>query len=392
MPVSNSRKVPNTSLVRLPKSLAFSAAAFAFALSSDGSAQVPAVQTWRITEDLRISGSAESLDNALAPIIMSDGTIVVADWESGVLSFFGSDGRRTARVGAKGRGPGELVMWAFTRGGIVGDSVWFADQSSKRLVVYSAKGKPLRSSVFPRVRLAAGLAGTELIAIRPDGSLIAEARPTVYRSGRPLGGSDTAEVILAGPSGAEKKRLGVSDQTKEWVFNGGAKLAVPFVVRPLIRPSRDGSFVLFMSARRGRNMLDTVVITVVRHDGDTAYLAKQVLRAERIPDSVFNAERKLVGGRARSGDALQELQAKMSRSYPVVDGAIVTSEGRTWLRLRPSGGIARYLVISPSGKPEGIVSLPAGVIVIDALGDRLWGFEEDGDGFNNLLRFKVDKR
>jgi hypothetical protein len=139
-------------------------------------------------------------------------------------------------------------------------------------------------------------------------------------------------------------------------------------------------------------MLDTVVITVVRHDGDTAYSAKQVLRAERIPDTVFNAERKLVGARARTDDALKELVGKMSQTYPVVDGAIVTSEGRTWLRLRPSGGVAKYLVVSPTGKPEAVVPLPSGVIVTDALGDKLWGFAEDGDGFKNLLRFTVHKK
>jgi hypothetical protein len=115
------------------------AIACSFGAISASYAQTTQLPTWRISRDLFISASAESLDQPMPPLVTRGGTIVVADNSSGTITMFDSTGRRVSRIPARGQGPGELSEFIRVAGSI-GDSVWFANSLQQRLVMYSTSG------------------------------------------------------------------------------------------------------------------------------------------------------------------------------------------------------------------------------------------------------------
>jgi hypothetical protein len=103
--------------------------------------QIPAVADWQLSASPRISvGDVDGSDSMVFARVtdarlLPSGVLVVADGRASVLVIFDSTGVERARLGRKGRGPGEFTG-AMTLAGLAGDSiaVWDGGQSRWTLV------------------------------------------------------------------------------------------------------------------------------------------------------------------------------------------------------------------------------------------------------------------
>ena len=360
------------------------------------SAQLKGVPTWQAAREWSISASSESLDHPINPVVNRKGVLFVADNGSGVVSTYDSTGRRLLRRGGRGAGPGELLRFALSRG-VVGDSAWFWNGTQLRVVVWPPNG-PARTANLPTfVRLSAAskdqvLRGLIPRALLPDGRMIAEGSDPA-----PDGSDTPSHVAVIGRDGVVTKILGTLDDSRQSISmrtsRGYSSFSLPFAFQRVVRASMDGAFVLFVTGRNGRNAADTVWVTAVRPNGDTAYATRVILPTDRVPKADLEENRQAKMARARErGVEIQlrdSLEARMPRTFPVVTDAIITFEGRAWLRLHASSGIVKYLSISRAGKPEGVVSLPQSTTIVDGWGESLWAIQTDQDGFRNIVRFRL---
>jgi hypothetical protein len=191
----------------------------------------------------------------------------------------------------------------------------------------------------------------------------------------------------------------VSDSLATVVFQtrppAYSSFAMPFGFRALIATSADGAFTLVVSGTHGRNAADTIKITAIRPTGETAYSVKQILPTVRVPKEELERARETSLGMAKARrdgheSALQDtFSARMPSTYPVVTSAFIARDGRAWIRLWSADAQAKYMSISPAGKPEGVVSLPQVAALVGAAGDRLWVTEADSDGFQNIVQYRI---
>lgn len=369
---------------------------------------------WRLSTELTISAATEELSRPYTMVVTTTGTIAVVDNATLKVSIYDSTGRRIGRVGGRGNGPGEFRFVNEEIRGVVGDSVWFSDFAARRVNVYTSRGKPGRTTTIGSTSAAiAGsrdtLRSVNPIALLSDGRTI--VRGSLARTARELesGGAPSA-VAVQDRTGRITWLLGRVEGSTGFVnaatANSRISLTIPFVYRPQIAASSDGAFVVFVTAANGRDLVDTVRVTVVRPSGDTLYSIRQLLPRTRMPEASYLAARESqLRSAAQSGIESQVREAllrQLPRSYPAVDfHSFVTREGRTWLRLHPESckdpwpsvcdGPTRYLIFSPTGKPDGMVAVPAGLTLTDAFGGRAWGFAEDDDGFRNIVRSRLHR-
>jgi hypothetical protein len=368
-------------------------------------AQVPAVPAWRLTRELRIPAASEGLDRVYAMVVTSSGAIAVVDNANLKVSIYDSAGHRVARVGGKGNGPGEFRYVSAENRGIIGDSIWFYDWVGRRLVVHSAQGKVGRTTTLTTSPTGSmgTLAGASPMALLPDGSMIqmgtfaADHRQAMDGADRAVLVSRSTEIArVLGRFEASGASVTASNGTMT------SSLTIPFVFRSTAAASSDGAFVAFVAASRG-GPLDTVRLSVVRSSGDTAYTLQQLLPGARIPDSIYKKAKDMQLSSARKKGIESQVRGSfllgLPRFYPAVESAFITRDGRVWLRLHPKvcedpwpsicEGPTSYRVISPAGKVEAVVAVPTSITLADAYGDRVWGFEEDEDGFRNIVRFRL---
>jgi hypothetical protein len=234
------------------------------------------------------------------------------------------------------------------------------------------------------------------LALLTNGRMIVQARP---RAATAKVGSETVHTVLIDSSGALTKILGTINDSMQQVrvFRGARydMFAVPFSFSNLVRSATTGEFTVLVNGRNAKNRADTIQVTVLRSNGDTVYSVPQIIATTPIPDKTFATVRDARLAQARASGIENEVRegflAKMPRTYPVVTDAIITSEGRVWLRLHPNAGSARYMALSPRGRVEGTVSLPSSAVVFHSRGDHVWTLEADEDGFRNVVRYKLNR-
>jgi hypothetical protein len=380
------------------------------AIGQSAGAQTSSLPAWRLSQELKISAANENLDRVYSMVVTRGGAMVVVDDANMMISTYDSTGRRVARGGGKGRGPGEMQMNNQDAMGTIGDSVWFYDPTQKRIVFYSSRGKHVRTAEVPLFASIADASPAQQVRLSPrgflsDGSAIVLAASAV--DARAASAPRITSIGILTRSGVITRILGSVSLSGTSISAASSTMqmttVIPFVFRPRQEASADGAFALFVTATNGRDLVDTVRVTVVRSTGDTLYSMKQILPRQKIADSIFNQARENRLESARRSGVEDQIRGPlikgMPRSFPAVNAAFVTREGRTWLGLsseRESGNwswraTTKYLVISPAGKPEAMVTVPDGVTLVDSFGDRLWAFHEDDDGFRNIVRFRLHR-
>ena len=118
-----------------------------------GTATAATILPWRIddTPRIRIGGAAEDVAHQFVEIsaatVLSDGSVLVADGEWGVVRRYGPRGEFLQQLGAVGEGPGEFRSPTAVSS-LPGDSMVVWDREFWRTAVFDAEGRFVRSARF----------------------------------------------------------------------------------------------------------------------------------------------------------------------------------------------------------------------------------------------------
>ncbi len=296
--------------------------------------------------------------------VLSDGRIVLVNSDANDVRIFADDGRHLRTFGREGEGPGEF-NYPLRIFRLPGDSMAVVD--FRRISVFDAGGAFVRSHNYrpprPDDRLedgrflaagfAAGVNPVELGHARPDWALIV-SRP----------GTSNADTVAVVP-GTESYRLRVArsivnalapfGRVRSFAANGSRIVTGDGTTFQVTVLEGDGS-----------------VARVFRRDaGDLALRAEDVARYEEAFVNEFDDER------TRRIRARIVREASYPDRKPAYDRLVVDDVGNIWARHYVAAGEPRrWTVFATSGRWLGVVTMPAGLEVLEIGDDYVLGSAE----------------
>lgn len=311
---------------------------------------------------------------------LSDGKIVVANRGTAELRFYAPEGQLVLAAGGRGDGPTEFRDIRLV-GILPDDSVMVSDVRSGSISVYDRAGRLARRqrylvSVFGIFPSPVGVLSDGSTMLRPGSTDRPENE--VFEGGvrRPI-----AEVVIAGPDGAERRSLGRFPLGETHCLpderpGHGCKVGgpVPFSRR------------LSWSAGKDRIALassDSFSVRIL----DASGAPIQVVRQRRKPMEVREADREGLRQRAREylpptlvREVLDAMDA-MPRydTYPAFAGLRLDREGRLWVEesRRPDDDRSVWQVFDREGLLIGRLRAPEGLRITDSGADYVLGVATD---------------
>lgn len=322
--------------------------------------RIPILELPVVTPNLRIGTVEGDPDFAFGDVRGIDagpnGEIFVLDYHGPEVRAFDPDGQFVGLVASQGSGPGELSEANGMM--IVGDSIlWVQDHSKWAMIGLSLQGEELAR--FP-------------MHVRSYGYIWSGVIDNGGRLWKPTSHSDDVrefpprEGLAEGTSRTYWKSYDISSEAVDSVFLGERKYRsyisrssgggysyrrIPFDPNPIVVVDPDGGFWRAENSAYGIARLnqngDTVLVIQAAadpmpvSDEDKAQYIDQVL--ERSPDQRRAAE---------------EIVDLMPSSQPVIQGLVVDSDGRLWVRRQvPEGQLPVFDVFGREGDHRGSVRL-----------------------------------
>lgn len=353
-----------------------------------------------VVRELEISGTANDLSPISSIAVSPRGWIAVGQRDDNRVLIFRADGRQLFTFGRGGEGPGEFRrLTAYS--GWLGDTLWMIDIGPRRVTFIDGDGKLLRVMPFPlansarrtvptlapnqsdptpftfttdgTVGLASGVAGS----FQPPAwrAALKGAGPIIWS--HRLGGSATTMVGVI-PSPLADCERGTPPRQQLECFGTSYALS-PVAGRLLTVSPPEGS-------REG----DGLRIRVMTDPG--APLVDRIVPLKRAP--MTDAIRDSVRERCASQAPTPARQAEC-RSRPVapflrpVFRSMLGLDHTIWIELRPDAAGRHWMVLSPTGDPIGRVTLPPTFFFRVGTRMALWGTEEDGDGIESVVRYRI---
>lgn len=317
--------------------------------------------------------------------LLSDGAFVVADGGQSKVYAFGGDGEPTWSAGRDGEGPGEFReikdLWVTP-----GDTVMVFDRALQRVTILNRRGEFLSSH---RVRSPRSLYGK--VGRFSDGSWYAR---DIHRARRGAPGSilvDTIQFRLLDTGFSEGSRLlsvPASKAVSLSLYGQTVYRATPFTPYPVydevgrcLFVSNAESFDLHAVNSQGQIALDVSNRWArVAVDEDTEELWR-----EQVLDVVPEQERAL------ASTILDEMP--MPDSLPAYHSLTADDQGYLWLALyRPPVGVGkRWLVLSVSGTPSGLVEFPRPGELLSVQGDIALMRVANEVGEQAIVRYRLER-
>jgi hypothetical protein len=366
----------------------------------------------RATEEMRISGDAQSLIPFSTLLVGPDGRIVVPQRQDGQLLFFDANGRKLGTFGRKGAGPGEFNFLDGTMGWL-GDTLWVYDRNNARRLTFVSKN--LRLVRSQSVGVAApfnpnapsdpkhiALANVQIDYSYADGTMLLRSAfgpmdpemraPTDYRYVVVNAAGDVLRVLLRLPD----EHAWVVLRDARGMFTGGGY--VPFSASVRFAVSSNGLRVGFLSTTTVSGAKGSYSVTVVRAAGDTAFSRTYSYDPARIPaaakDSVIAAI--LQSGRVSTpegrfpGEAFaNKVRPLIPATYAPVLELLLGDDDTTWLVMRDAASVTRYRALDGKGNVLGEVVLSSRSHVARATRTQLWVIENDTDGVPSIIRYRI---
>jgi len=324
---------------------------------------------------------------------MSDGRIVVGDWDSREARYFDAEGTHIVTVGGVGEGPGELRS-LFSVDRIDGDTLVLGGWPIGYRYWFDERGDFIRGQQlgpwFP------GMLGRTLV----DGSMLLDT----YEYGshgntlehwavngpeddlRPVGvielvSRDGARVdTLDEIRGATWHKTGIIGQSF-------AMRAIPFAPIGLVAWSRSRVFVGHTEDAEIR-MYDRsgVLKTIVRW----VPIRVPVLAADR---SAFREEIVASAGRPNQEPTLRRWLEEITYPEwkPTFDAMISDEDGYLWVRqpIRSGDDVQAWTIYGPDGVALARLTLPAGLEVLDVDATHIVAKSTDDVGLETVLSYRV---
>jgi hypothetical protein len=331
----------------------------------------------------------------------SDGNLYIADIERSAVAVIAPDGKLVTRIGRRGRGPGEFM--GFRGLGFRGDTLWVSEDH--RTTLFTLDGKVLRVDDMPQGPMLANKSASAMI-IRSyllDGTMVADV--TLWKPRAGLAVADAYMLLWLKPSGRDKTTLvdSVIMPSSELPFvydKQENSTSSPAPSGACYDYASDGRGVVIVQPRIGRGYsVDFRGLSGARKSFDinekpvkmspealSAWIERRAAWTRTAPGNHYDAFTRVL--RKTVGD--------IEFMSPVTE-ARYSSDGMVWIRrealpIRSSkrGQSVRWDVVDPAGKIAGIVTLPANAFIAAASRRRIWTIEENEDGIQELMSYRID--
>lgn len=366
----------------------------------DHSRSIGALDSWVVVEppEAVIGGRLEDdgpyqFTEVRNAVRMSDGRIVVGDWDSREARYFDAHGTHILTVGGAGEGPGELRS-LFSVDRLDGDTLVIGGWPIGYRYWFDERGDFIRGQQlgpwFP------GMLGRTLV----DGAMLLDS----YEYGsygntlehwavngpeddfRPVG-----VIELVSRDGAQVDTLG-EIRGETWHKTGVigqsfAMRALPFTPIGLVAWSRTHVFVGHSEAAEVR-MYDRsgLLKTIVRWSP----VRVPVLAGDR---ALFREETVASAGRPNQVATLRRWLAEIAYPEwkPAFDAMISDEDGHLWVRQPPRFGddFQLWTIYGPNGIALARLALPAGLEVLDVDATHVVAKSTDALGLETVLSYRV---
>lgn len=352
-----------------------------------------AFPTRTAVRELVIDATVADLSPVGAIAVARNGSLAVAQPQDHLIRFFDSRGTPLGAVGRSGAGPGEFRTIA--RLGWRGDTLWAFDQGLSRLTLISPERKFLRAvplirtvtDVDPKsepVQIMGALAlyadGTQLLA-----AFLPRARPSWARPAFDAGSRNVLPRVT--PEGVVKYLSG-------WAPEDPCGFDLTALnsncARPLASVSPDGDRIAFVTMATVGSDSGSYRVTVLGAKGDSVFSRRLPFAARAIPARFTDSLRALDAARPRQTlPPGTEARLGTPKIFPPIQRAILGRDGTVLLSYTTDGALAQHLLLSSTGQPLGMVSLPVNVKVLAVSRDTLWGTAADENDLQSIVRFRL---
>ena len=349
------------------------------------------IPKWTAERDLVIGDQRVdySFTYILSIAVGGNGDIFVLEWKPPSVLEFSKRGQFVRRFGGRGEGPGEFRQVVDM--GLRNDTVWVADPVLRRLTVWGGKGGP---PLTFDTRLA--LPGIQALYTFPD-ALLSDGSIKMSRVGRLDEDPHSARsipVIRADAAGERWDTL-ATDYLPTMLSarrrtGGPVRMTQPIQDEPHVWFSHDGSWWAVIERPSPVNGDRAVFrVTKSRVSGGTVFAREYSFVPEpverRTIDSLVND---LVATGVLEGDARRSLYTP--DYWPPILGAVAARDGRLFLKRSIHANEAIWLVLSPSGEPEAVLRVPAGLKIREADAQHLWGVEVGEYDVQHVARYRIE--
>ncbi len=380
--------------------------------SASGS-DLDAIPRLAMEEDARI-GSMDDPDYGFTGIagvdVDRDGNVYVFESTDMQIRVYSPEGRLIRRLGGRGEGPGEFQMWP--RFGVLGDTVWAVETSSRRVSLFLRDGTVLSTAPIHSVSvpLQTNIGIVMPVAMRSDGLFTSDLAVYTYSRDMKLdvGENDTVQIprILFDATGAVVDTVGWMPHPPrhstmgERLEMGSNRYYVPPAPSddPLLIALPDG---MIRIERPAAASADPATLTITRFDlaGDTVYrrewrylprpfddaaLDTVAWRAARTPGGgipIINGVPTPPPVPDDSMEVFREIRGRLD--FPAFQSPVPREregrDGTLWLMREEEGGpVQRWTILdTATGDMVGDMELPRTLQPVRMSADGFWAIERD---------------
>ena len=373
-------------------------------IRDSGSSAEGAVDSLGLAEDLRIDAETADLTRVGFMLVSRSGEIVVTQSQDEIIKVFPPSGEVRV-VGRKGGGPGEFTN--LTRIGWLGDSLWTLDPGLKRISIFGPDLEYVRSFPDP-LEIDDGTPATAaaseplsifIQSVLPGGDLRASASFRMANRPSWAAGLDsgTTALMRIAPDGRLLRRLGVRTPDPCAVpyaigERGMGVTRIPFCSRHIDTAWEGGDDLLFLDVDEPADASGRYRVTRISSTGDTNYSRT----FDYVPIPVTQAAIDSLA--ARMAEAFASLPQQVldvmpkpepEKHFAPIRRVLLGRDGSAWLEEHSLIPGHHWLVLDPDGEPGGRVTVPANFRLMAAEVGTIWGLEEDEDGLESIVRYRV---
>ena len=334
--------------------------------------------TFSLERELTLDGGAEGFSRISSVRTNSRGDIAITFPQDAQIQIYDLSGRLISTFGRRGAGPGEFQAF-FDVKGWIGDTIWIVDGMSNRLTYVSRTGRLLRTeSLADQGWKRTGSSGT-VVNFTPS----ARSANGVWLGTGSFYNSEERHlrgfVALTSTDARFVASIRADSTYKFWPFAAGAVSAF----------SHDGEHVAYASASSLVLRSGKYKVNLFRSNGDTVYVREfdyvGVPLARRTVDSIL--------ARGVGPNRLRTLpNDQIPPVHRPLEALDFSSDGRLWITIRESSASSAVIVLDQRGAAVARIPLPARTSVMAADRARVWLKEEDENGVETLVRYRLVER
>ncbi len=314
-----------------------------------------------------------------------EGQVYVLQPMEGHVTVLTPEGRLVARMGRKGKGPGEFQSPAAM--GILRGDLWVQDPALARITFFR-DGSLRRTVTYFQARLEQGRYLAAAIPLSPARLLGVVMRSVGFGQRNP---GYSAPLIVLDTAGAVLDTLAVLRESYPLrLHTGTGSMSPPFHDFPLCEVGPEGN-VWILERPFAEGARSRLTLTEVSPSGDTLRTRTLTGRTVPLTDDVWDARLERMAGALEVERRKLEELARRPRTLVPATALEVGSDGRIWIARErvPGATQRRWVVLDRELRPEFVVDLPERFNAYDQVGHQMWGVQPDEFDIPHVQRWDV---